>query len=136
MMEPMPPMKLITPLACERYFEGVTSGINATTGVRQIAIESMKVMVQAIKNGKRAPAEIFKSGIATTGAKKKAIAAMGAPTSIKGRRRPIFVRVRSESEPMVGCSSRAAILSSVIKKPIVAGSRLKRLARKSGTNEL
>ena len=135
-MEPIPPMKLITPFACERYFEGVTSGINATTGVRQIAMESMKVMVQVINSGSRASGAIPSKGTATTGAKKKASAAIGAPTSMKGSRRPIFVRVRSESEPITGCSRSAAMLSNVIKKPIWAGFRSKRFARKSGTNEL
>src|SRR5690606_14083127 len=105
-------------------------------GVRQIAMASMKVIVHATKSGSRASAGMFRRGIATLGAKKNAKAAIGAPTSIKGSRRPIFVRVRSDHEPIAGCKKSAAILSSVMKKPMVAGSSLNRLAKNIGTNEL
>ena len=135
-MEPMPPMKLMTPLATERCLEGVTSGMRATTGVRQMAMLSMKVIVQATKRGRRAGSGTLSTGIATKGAKKKAIAAIGAPVSMKGKRRPILVRVRSEMDPMAGWMKRAAMLSSVIKKPIMAALRLNLFARNKGTNEL
>ena len=51
-------MKLITPFAWERYLEGVTSGIRATTGVRQIAMLSIKVIVQVTKSGRRASLDV------------------------------------------------------------------------------
>ena len=50
MIAPSPPIMLMIPLACERNFEGVMSGISATTGVRQMAMLSSRVLVQATKN--------------------------------------------------------------------------------------
>ena len=44
---PTPPMKLMIPLAWERFGEGVISGIRATTGVRHSAMLSSRVLVQA-----------------------------------------------------------------------------------------
>ena len=52
MIVPSPPIRLMTPLACERKGEGVISGIRATTGVRQKAMLSSRVLVQATKSGK------------------------------------------------------------------------------------
>ena len=63
-------------------------------------------------------------------------AEMGAPTRIKGIRRPMGVRNRSDQAPTGGWMNNAARLSSVIKKPITAGARSKRSARKMGTKAL
>jgi len=89
---PSPPIKLMIPLACDRSLEGVTSGINATTGVRQKAIARMVVMVQATKIGREA----------ASGTRPKAIAAIGAPTKMKGKRLPSLVRRRSDHAPTGG----------------------------------
>lgn len=67
------------PLACERKGEGVTSGINATTGVRQSAMLSSKELVQATKKG----------NTAVIGMSPNAAAEIGAPIKINGMRRPI-----------------------------------------------
>ena len=112
-MVPIPPIKLIMPLACERFSDGVMSGMRATTGVRQMAILRMSVLVQATKSG-RMPA---------IGMRPKATAPTGAPTRMNGRRRPILVRRRSDQAPTGGWMNRAAILSSVMKKPIQIGAR-------------
>ncbi len=92
MIAPTPPMKLMMPLACERYCEGVISGIKATTGVRHRAMLSSKVLVQATNMGRKA----------ASGIKPKARAPMGAPTRMKGMRRPMGVRKRSDQAPTGG----------------------------------
>ena len=66
----------------------------------------------------------------------KATAANGVPIRIKGMRRPMGVRSRSDQAPTGGWMKNAAMLSSVIKKPIQAGLRLNLLARNSGTKAL
>src|SRR5450759_1445711 len=110
---PTPPIRLMIPLACERYRDGVRSGIKAMTGVRQKAMLRSKVLVQATNNGR----------IAAIGMKPKATALMGAPIKINGKRLPMGVRRRSDHAPRGGWMNRAAILSRVIKNPINPGAR-------------
>jgi len=121
--KPSPPMKLMIPLACERNLEGVTSGISATTGVRQNAIARIVVTVQAMNRGR----------VAASGTRPKAIAAIGAPIRIKGRRLPSLVRRRSDQAPTGGWMKRAAMLSSDIKKPIWAESSRNFFSSRMGT---
>src|SRR3990172_7691513 len=125
-MAPTPPMKLTMPFACDRYAEGVMSGMRATTGVRQRAMLNSRVLVQATNNGKTA----------ARGISPKAKAPTGAPMRMNGIRRPIGVGSLSDHAPEGGWMSSAAMLYSVIKKPMSAGCRLNLLARKSGTNAL
>src|SRR3990172_3020084 len=110
----MPPMKLIMPFACERFGEGVISGINATTGVRHKAALKSNVLVQATNNGRTA----------ARGINPNASAVIGAPTRMNGSRRPMGVRNLSDHAPTGGWMNKAAMLSSVMKKPINAGARL------------
>ncbi len=126
MIVPTPPIRLMMPLACERNCDGVMSGMSATTGVRQKAMLSKSVLVQATNSG-----STDASGISP-----KTSAPMGAPIRMNGIRRPIGVRRRSDHAPTGGWMKSAAILSRVMKKPIKIGERPKRLARKSGTNAL
>ena len=123
MIEPTPPMKLMMPLAWERYFDGVMSGMSATTGVRHSAMLSSKVLVQATNSGRTD----------CSGMRPKARAPKGAPIRMKGMRRPMGVRSRSDQAPMGGWMNNAAMLSRVMKKPIQAGARLNLLDRKIGT---
>jgi len=92
MIAPTPPIKLMTPLACDRKREGVMSGIKATTGVRHNAMLMRSVLVQRTKRGR----------MDTIGIRPKAIAAIGAPIKMKGIRLPIGVRNRSDNAPMGG----------------------------------
>ncbi len=110
---PTPPMKLITPFACERNSEGVISGMSATTGVRHNAALNSSVLVHATNNGR----------IAATGINPNAMAVIGAPIRMNGIRLPSGVRNRSDHAPTGGWINNAAMLSSVIKKPIIMGER-------------
>lgn len=92
MMEPIPPMKLMIPFACERNAEGVISGINATTGVRHNAALSSVVLVQATNRGMTD----------ASGINPNASAVIGAPMIMKGMRRPSGVRKRSDHAPTGG----------------------------------
>ncbi len=125
-MAPTPPMKLMIPFAWDRNWEGVRSGINATTGVRQSAILSNNVLVQATNTGRTA----------ANGMMPNISAPIGAPIRMNGIRRPIGVRSLSDQAPTGGWISKAAMLSRVIKKPIQAGERSNLFARKSGTKAL
>ena len=126
MMEPTPPMKLMMPFACERNAEGVMSGINATTGVRHSAALSRVVLVHATNRGM----------IDATGINPNASAVSGAPIIMNGMRRPSGVRKRSDHAPTGGWMNNAAMLSSVMKKPMSAGATSNLSERKIGTNAL
>jgi hypothetical protein len=86
--------------------------MRAITGVRQRAIVRIIELVQATKRGRKD----------CIGMRPKARAEIGAPTRMKGMRRPILVRTRSDQAPTGGWMKRAAMLSSVMKKPINAKS--------------
>ena len=126
MIAPIPPIKLIMPLACDRNGEGVTSGINATTGVRHSAMLSSSELVQATNRG----------NTAAIGMSPNAMAEIGAPIRMNGIRRPIGVRKRSDQAPTGGWINNAAILSRVMKKPINPADNPNLFARKMGTNAL
>ncbi len=125
-MAPMPPMKLMMPLACERLLDGVISGIRATTGVRHSAMLNNRVVVPATKRG----------STAAMGIMPKASAEIGAPMRINGIRLPMGERNLSDQAPTGGWMNRAARLSSVMKKPIHAGAKPKRSDKKMGTKAL
>ena len=126
MIAPTPPMKLMTPLACERFSEGVMSGISATTGVRQSAMLSSRVLVQATNSGSTAASGIIP----------KANAERGAPIRMNGSRRPSLVRSRSDQAPTGGWMKSAAMLSSVMKKPTHTADSPNFCERKIGTKAL
>jgi len=111
------------PLAWERYSEGVTSGMSATTGVRQNAIAKIVVTVQAKNSGKAL----------ASGTNPKAMAAIGAPIRIKGKRLPKRVRNRSDQAPTAGWMNSAAMLSKDMKKPVATESNAKRFSNRIGT---
>src|SRR5512138_3173808 len=113
MMVPIPPMKLMMPFAWERFSEGVTSGMRATTGVRHNAALKSSVLVHATNNGR----------IEATGMKPNARAVIGAPMRMNGSRLPMGVRNRSDQAPTGGWMNNAAMLSSVMKKPMKAADK-------------
>jgi len=123
MIEPNPPIRLMMPLPTERCSEGVISGINATTGVRQTAIPSSRNKA-AMKKRKRLDAR---------GRKTNASALTGAPTRMKGRRRPMRVRVLSDQVPTAGWMKSAAMLSRVMNMPMKPVARRKRSCSITGT---
>jgi len=116
----------MTPFACERYFEGVISGISATTGVRQKAIARSRVMQLKMNNGRTC----------AKGMMPNMAAASGAPTTMKGRRRPIGDRKRSENTPKAGWMIRAAMLSNTMMKDIKPACRPNCSSRMRGTKAL
>jgi len=81
------------PLALLRNGDGVMSGIRATVGVRKIAMAMFMMMIAAMSSGKTGM-DRWKMGI-----RAKNRAPIGAPTSMKGKRRPRRVRVRSLRKP-------------------------------------
>ena len=89
---PMPPMKLMIPLACERKTEGVISGMSAITGVLHNAALNNNVLVQATNSG----------STAGNGINPNATAVIGAPTNKNGMRRPSGVRNLSDHAPTGG----------------------------------
>ena len=88
---PSPPMKLMMPLAWERSLFGVTSGMSATTGVRQKAIARMVVTVQATNKGESWPEEPDRKR-----------ARQSRANQMKGWRLPSLVRSRSDHAPTGG----------------------------------
>ena len=105
---PMPPIKLITPLALLLNFEGIMSGINATTGALYTAIATLKrVMIESKRRRSL-----------TTGIILKKMAAIGTPKRIYGIRLPNLVQVLSDFAPIHGWRVIAAILSNIITKPM------------------
>ena len=100
--------------------------MSATTGVRQKAMLSRSVLVQATNSGRTE----------AIGINPKTSAPIGAPIRMNGIRRPMGVRRRSDHAPTGGWMKSAAMLSRVMKKPIRIGERPNRLARKSGTKAL
>ena len=112
MIVPMPPMKLMMPLACERYCRG---GDIRHQGHHRRAPEGHAEQ-QACWCRRRTTAARPRWGI-----KPKASAPIGAPIRMNGMRRPIGVRRRSDQAPTGGWMNSAAMLSSVMKKPIMAG---------------
>src|SRR3990172_4435914 len=92
MIVPMPPMKLIMPLACERNSDGVISGMSATTGVRHNAALRSKVLVQATNKG----------STAAIGINPNARALIGAPIIMKEIQRPNGERSLSDQAPTGG----------------------------------
>ena len=90
MIKPIPPIKLITPLALLLNGEGIRSGIREITGVRKTAIAS-RTTAAAIINNEKAPVLLvivpLYSGLinpTAIGIKMNANAARGAAVRING----------------------------------------------------
>ncbi len=105
MIPPIPPMKLLMPLACERVGRGGDVGEE----------RDHRCAPQGHAEYQRHGAGDEDRRIGASGTKMKAEAATGMPVMINGMRRPMRVRTLSENAPMGGCMNSAAILSSVMK---------------------
>jgi hypothetical protein len=103
-------MRLMIPLAWERWGEGVISGMSDITGVLNTSIKNNVIKMAIIKG--------IKETFSIIGIPMNPIKARGAPIAIKGLRLPIFVLILSDQAPIKGRMKRAAILSSVITNPV------------------